>query len=77
MGEQQEDHLHAVMVQVYQQWELELLVDMGEVHLDNVSGALYFDEVAQIFDIRAVVLVLFRVPAVQHHDLIFNFCLIF
>ena len=49
---------------------LQLLVDVGEEDLDIVSAALYFDGVAQIFDILAVVWVLFWVPAAEDHNLI-------
>ena len=66
--EQLEIRLHAVMVQVFRRWELQLLVDVGEVDLGIVLGALFFDGVAQIVDIPGMVLVLFQVHAPQDHD---------
>ena len=56
------------MVQVFRRWELQLLVDVGEVDLGIVLGALFFDGVDQIVDIPGMVLVLFQVPAPQDHD---------
>ena len=58
------------MVQVFQRQELGLLVVEGGVHLEIVSGALFFDGVAQIFGILGVVSVLFQVPAPEDHGLI-------
>jgi hypothetical protein len=55
------------MVQVFQRLELRLLVDVGEVHLETVLEALFFDGVDQIFDTPGVVSVLFQVPAPKNH----------
>jgi len=58
---------HVAMVQVFRRLELQLLVGVGEVHLETVSGALFFDGVDQIFDIPGVASVLFQVPAAKNH----------
>ena len=46
---------------------LRLLVGVGEVHLETVLGAGFFDEADQIFDTPGVVLVLFQVPAPENY----------
>ena len=57
---------HAGMALEFQQLELQLLVDMGGVHLEIFSEALFFDEADQIFGTPGVVLVLFPVPAPEN-----------
>ena len=51
----------------FQQLELRLLVDVGGVHLETFSEALFFDEADQIFGTLGVALVLFLVPAPENH----------
>ena len=55
------------MVQVFQRLELWLLVGMGEVHSETVLEALFFNGADQIFGTPEVALVIFQVPAPEHH----------
>jgi hypothetical protein len=54
---------HAVMALEFRRLELRLLVDVGGVHLEIFSEALFFDEADQIFGTLGVASVLFQVPA--------------
>ena len=58
---------HAVMALEFRQLELRLLVDVGGVHLEISSEALFFDGADPILGTPEEVSILFRVPAPEYH----------